>query len=263
MNSNDQREYTREEHLSSSHLGTPVLPSTMMYLAGNSEQQSSCIQMQPIGNLDSATHHQHEILSSLGRNEMLFMHPVGAHTSLLQAMHNLQGQGQGQGQGLSLSLGTQIPSGYAFLSPNPSLSGSSISKNNSLGDEQLRNPEFVPQSFVGSHQDLSRVDLSGTGRTVSNSRYLKAAQQLLDEVVNVRKALKHSDEEKNRQAQENDVKRLKEGDEGSRKDDDAPSGSRESASKSPKELSHAEKQDLQHKLTKLLSMLEEVRAPVC
>lgn len=227
-------------------------------LEGNSEQQNSSIQMQSIGNLDSATHHQHEISPSLGRNEMLFMQPVGGHTSLLHAVHNLQGQGQG----LSLSLGAQIPSGYAFLSPHSPLPGSDISKNGSRGDEQLRNPEFVPQSFVGSHQDLSRLNLSGTGRAISNSRYLKAAQQLLDEVVNVRKALKHSDDRKSRRTQENETKRLKEGDEGSKKDDDAPSGVQESASRAAKELSHAEKQDLQHKLAKLLSMLDEVRVPV-
>ncbi|KAK4797714.1 hypothetical protein SAY86_030040 [Trapa natans] len=263
MNSNDQREYTREENLSNSHLGTQVLPGTgtMMYMGsgsfsgameGNSEQQNSCVQMQTIGtNLDSAAHRQHEVL---------FMQPVGGHTGLLQAVHNLQGHGQG----LSLSLGTQIPQGYAFFSPHPPLPGSNISRDGDrpLGDEQLRNPGFMAQAFVGSHQDSSRMSFSGTGRAISNSRYLKAAQQLLDEVVNVRKALKHCDEEKNRRTREDSAKVSKEGDETSKKDDGATSGAQESAGKAPKELSHAEKQDLQHKLTKLLSMLDEVRTPV-
>ncbi|PKI38607.1 BEL1-like homeodomain protein 7 [Punica granatum] len=262
MNLNNQREYTREEHLSSSHVVTPVFPGTMMYnssgsfsgtLTGNSEQQSSCIQMQRNVNLDSTPRQQQEILSSLGRNEMLFAHPVGGHTGLLQSVHNLQGQG------LSLSLGTQIPSGYAFLSPNPSLADNNIGRNGSLGDEPMRNLEFIPQSFMGSNQDLGRMDLSGTGRAIPNSRYLKAVQQLLDEVVNVRKALKQSDDGKSGGARENQVKRSKEGDEGSTKDDDAPSGAGgESDGKPQKELSHAEKQELQHKLTKLLSMLDEV-----
>ncbi|CAI0437899.1 unnamed protein product [Linum tenue] len=77
--------------------------------------------------------------------------------------------------------------------------------------------------------------MTSIARTIPNSKYLKAAQQLLDEVVNVRKALRHAD---------------KEGDSGSKND--------ESLNNSASELSHSERQELQNKLTKLLSMLDEV-----
>lgn len=286
--------YLRES-LPSSYPETSVLPNNMMMymnsgsysdeLNGNSEQQNNCIQMPPVGASDSSPQQQ-DILSNFGgsrigqhdfiewrdgRNELVVPHGISGASSILHGGPNLQGQG------LSLSLGTQIPSGIqmpsisyrnpnmgfaSFLSPNPSISGEGGCRNGSSRDEQSRNVEYLTPSFAGGNQDLNKGELSPYGmssiaRTIPNSKYLKAAQQLLDEVVNVRKALKQNDNEKL-------MKDSKEGEDGSKNESTLPSGSvvssnpQESAITSPCELSHAEKQDLQNKLTKLLSMLDEV-----
>lgn len=298
---NNQRDaetmlYLRE-HLPSSYAEAPVLPGNMMMymnsgsysdgLAGNSQQQNNCMEIPSLG-ASNSTPQQQEILCNLGgsrivehdfnawregRNEMLVTHAMGGPSNILHGGQNLQGQG------LSLSLSTQMPSGiqmssipyrnpnpgFAFLSPNSSISGESGDRNGSSRDEQLRNAEYLPPGFPGGNQDLNKGDSSPYGmptivRNVPNSKYLKAAQQLLDEVVNVRKALKLADM-KNESTHE---KSSKEGDGGSKNENALPptsgasSNPQESAGNSPCELSHAEKQDLQNKLTKLLSMSDEV-----
>lgn len=294
--SNNQRDtapmlYLREP-LPSSYQEASGLPTNMMMymnpgsysgeLNGNSQQQNNCMEMLPMGAADSSPQQQ-DILSNLGgsrigqhdftewrdgRNELVVPHGISGAPSILHGGPNLQGQG------LSLSLGTQIPSGIhmssisyrnpnmgfaSFLSPNPSISGD---RNGSSRDEQSRNVEYFTPSFPGGNQDSNKGELppygmSSVARTIPNSKYLKAAQQLLDEVVNVRKALKQHDSESR-------PKGSKEGDDGSKNESALPSASAvssnppESASTSPCELSNAEKQDLQNKLTKLLSMLDEV-----
>ncbi|XWS40070.1 hypothetical protein CRYUN_Cryun18bG0108900 [Craigia yunnanensis] len=295
--SNNQRDtapmiYLRES-MPGSYPEAPVLPgNTMMYLnsgsysdafAGNSQQQNNCIEIQAAEASDS-TSQQQEILSNLGgsrvgehnfgawrdgRNEILVMHPMGGTASILHSGQNLQGQG------LFLSLGTQIPSGIqmpsipyrnpnsafaSFLSSNPSLMGEGGSRNSSSRDEQSINAEYLPPGFSGGNQDSNKGDLSAYGMssvaiTIPNSKYLKAAQQLLEEVVNIRKALKQPDGEKNQSSQDNRMKSSKEDDGGSK---NVPSNQQESSNHSPNELSHAERQELLSKLTKLLSMLDEV-----
>ncbi|XVF67764.1 hypothetical protein PTKIN_Ptkin10aG0148300 [Pterospermum kingtungense] len=292
--SNNQRDTTPminfRESMPGSYPEAPLLPgNTMMYMnsgsysdafAGNSQQQNSCNEIRAAEASDS-TSQQQEILSNLGgsrvgehdfgawrdgRSEILVMHPpmVGTATSIFQGGQNLQGQG------LSLSLGTQIPSGIqmpsipygnpnsgfaSYLSSNPSLTGGPSR------DEQSRNAEYLPPGFSGGNHDSNKGDLSAYGmssitRTIPNSKYLKVAQQLLDEVVNVRKALKQPGGEKNQSSLDNRMKRSKEDDGGSK---NVPlNQQQESSNNSPKELSHAEKQELQSKLTKLLSMLDEV-----
>ncbi|XP_062076842.1 BEL1-like homeodomain protein 6 [Humulus lupulus] len=294
---NAQMMYSRE-HLPTSYPEASVIPSNMMMymntgsysdaLAGTSQQQSNCMEMPPMGPSDS-TPQQQDILSNLGgsrmgehdynewrdgKNDMLVAHSMAGAPSIFHGGQNLQGQG------LSLSLGTQISSGIqmpsisfrnpnmgfsSFLSPNPSDSGEGGScRNGSSRDEQPRNNnvEYLTPGFPGGvNQDSSKGELSPYGlssiaRAVPSSKYLKAAQQLLDEVVNVRKALKQHDSEKAHGAQDQGMKSPREGDDGS-KNESTPGGG-ESASNSQPELSHAEKQDLQNKLTKLLSMLDEV-----
>ncbi|GKV21103.1 hypothetical protein SLEP1_g31118 [Rubroshorea leprosula] len=270
-----------------------VLPgNAMMYMnsglfpdgfASNSQLQSNCIEIQSV-EASNSTSHQQEILPNFGgsrvgehdfsawrdgRNEMLIMHPMGGPAAAIlhsgQTLH---------GQGLSLSLGTQIPSGIQlpaipYRNPNPGFAsffspttvpGESGSRNATPRDESSRLAEYLPPGFSGGAQDPNKGDLSGYGtssvsRTIPNSRYLKAAQQLLDEVVNVRKALKLPDGEKNQSTHEQPMKSIKEGDGGSK---NVPSNPQESSNNSQVELSHAERQELQGKLTKLLSMLDEV-----
>ncbi|GMI83583.1 BEL1-like homeodomain 6 [Hibiscus trionum] len=250
----DQRDtapsiYLRES-MSGSYLeGSVLIGNMMLYMssgsyydafAGNSNQQNNRIEIPAVEASDS-TSQQQGILSNLGgsrvgehgfgawrdgRNEMLAMQQPMAGTSSI--IHS--------GQGLSLSLGTQIPSGIQIPYQN-------------LGS-----------GFSGGNQDSNKGELSAYGmssmaRAIPDSKYLKAAQQLLDEVVNVQKALKPPDGVKNRNSQEIWMKNSEEDDGGSK---NVPANQQESSMNSPKELSHAERQELQSKLTKLLSMLDEV-----
>ncbi|KAK2966026.1 hypothetical protein RJ640_017104 [Escallonia rubra] len=256
-------------------------------LAVNSQQQqNSCIDIPSVGVSESNTSQQ-EFLSNLGgsriaehdfnawrdgRSGMLLMQPMGGPSSILQNGQSLQGQG------LSLSLSPQLPSGMqissmqyrtpntdfsSFLSPNPSVSGEGSGRNGSFVDDensqtkQPRSDEYMLPDFPGSNSDSMKAGMSPYGmpsvaRKVPNSKYLKAAQQLLDEVVNVRNALKHNDPKKEL------MKDSVELDGGSKNGTVESSNPQESTSNSPTELSTAEKQDLQNKMTKLLTMLDEV-----
>lgn len=261
-----------------SYTEAAVLPgSSMMYMnsgafsegfASNAPLHGNIVGMQSVEASNSTSHQ--EILSKFvgtrgfehdfgawrdgGRNEMLLMHPSmgGQPPSILQ------------GQGLSLSLGTQIPGGIqlpsmpyrnpntgftSFLNPTSSIGNESSSRNGFSSEENSRLAEYFPPGF--SAQDPNKGDLSGYGMaSVSNSKYLKAAQQLLDEVVNVRKGLKRPTGE----IRDQQMKSSKESQEGSK---NVSSNPQESDKKSS-ELSCSERQELQSKLTKLMSMLDEV-----
>ncbi|KAJ0025151.1 hypothetical protein Pint_09023 [Pistacia integerrima] len=186
-----------------------------------------------------------------------------------------------QCQGLSLSLGTKMSSvgslpSFQYQYPNPNFSSflSShlpVSGKGTLcceGDEsekgkELRNPEgllsdFETQAFYNSQHSISHNELhssmyqyepTGFTNTSLKSKYIKAAQELLDEVINVQKALKRSDSNKEQNCHGTGLD--------DSKGTDGKSSSRSVTNSSP-ELSHAERQDLQNKKTKLLSMLEEV-----
>ncbi|KAK1431141.1 hypothetical protein QVD17_14406 [Tagetes erecta] len=195
-------------------------------LAGNSQQLNSCIDVPNIGVHDSSVVSHQEFISSIGEpwrdsrnNEMMLMGQTGSQ--------NLQGHRQGQGQGLSLSLGSHIPpTGIQFHS----------------GD--FRNSNMGFSSFLSADSDSIKTDVSLYGgnvsRGISDSKYLKAAQQLLDEIVNVGKALKQHNSKKESMDYSKEI-------------DGESSNQPES-----NELSAAEKQDLQNKMNKLICMLEEV-----
>lgn len=274
-----------------------VLPGTMMYmsyssssgpypdaLVGNAQQQNTGIGIPPVEVSDSTVLH-HEFLSNLGgsqigehnftawrdgRIETMLMQPMGGDTS------NLHGGQNVQGQGLSLSLSPQISSGIqisplqyrnhnpaitSYLGPNTSTSGDDLS----FGDgenpqsKQSRKTENMQPDIQGSPSHIMKGDVSPyvmslIARDIPNSRYLKEAQQLLDEVVNVHQTLKQHDSKK-------DLKRIPIEVNGVAKNvASVPSSSNAQDSiSSPCELSTSEKQELQNKMTKLLSMLDEVR----
>ncbi|CAH2051627.1 unnamed protein product, partial [Thlaspi arvense] len=90
----------------------------------------------------------------------------------------------------------------------------------------------------GNNNEYATQVVSGFTRTIHDSKYLKAAQQLLDEAVNVKKALKQFQPEGDKIDEEKE-KNLQE----SSKNPDIPQG---------------ERQELQSKLSKLLSILDEV-----
>lgn len=127
------------------------------------------------------------------------------------------------GQGLSLSLGSQIlpaihQMNHQRMEPR---------------EEHCRGNEYATQSFPN-------VDVV---RTIPNSKYLKAAQQLLDEAVNVKKSLKQFQPE---------------GDKNKENPQEPDQTPQDSSTNPPAEISQSEKQEMHNKLTKLLSMLDEV-----
>lgn len=204
-----------------------------------------------------------------------------------------------QCQGLSLSLGTQIPTSVSVASfgsryPNPgpaSFLNTSLplSRNGAMSckgdesnqDKELRNAECLLSGFSGANHDDSRTETFGNphssvnlkdmisdrypyepscyANTILNSKFLKAVQQLLDEVVNVRRALKQRGPIKHQTTHRNGLDGSKETDGRSTSQSvQMSSDPGESTTNSSCELSPAERQDLQNKKTKLLSMLDEV-----
>ena len=290
---NNERDTTPILYLRGALLGsyeeTAVLPRNMMMNANSgtfmdslpSQAQNGCSSITPVGAVGTAQQQQ-EFLSNLGgsrisdhdfntwredRSEMLGTNSMCVSTNVVRGGQNLQGQG------LSLTLSTQIPSGIqmasipyrdsdvglaSFLRPNPTSSGEDGCRNGASRDEQLRNGENLAKG------ELSPYSMSSIARTMPNSKYLKAAQQLLDEVVNVRKALKRPNNERDPSSHERVTGTAENGDAGTKNDTSMQTASgvsskpQETGSNSTCELSHAEKQDLQNKLTKLLYMLDEV-----
>ncbi|GLU04499.1 hypothetical protein SLE2022_216420 [Rubroshorea leprosula] len=188
----------------------------------------------------------------------------------------LDGEHSFQSQGLSLSLGTQIHSavplpsfqyqcqGYSSLFSNYlPFSGKGDHGDESKGGIELRISDgsfaggssnaFDAEPFTNSQGSVSQKGIhssiyqyeQGFSNTILNSKYLKAAQELLDEVVNVRKALKQPDSNKDQSSQPKSAGGMAA----------EPS---DSITNSSSELSPAERQELQTKKTKLLSMLDEV-----
>ncbi|KAL3505332.1 hypothetical protein ACH5RR_035173 [Cinchona calisaya] len=187
-------------------------------------------------------------------------------------------------QGLSLSLGNQVPSSVELPSyQNPY----TISGLSSLLSSRVEHPavrfsesselktseylsfdlggrinnsskvgaEYNPQSSLsskGMNSDSKLHEETVVSGAIYNSRYLKVAQELLDEVVNVHQALKQSDKCNNFHSSGNGVS------EETKLKSDCQSGNLSKAVMSSNELSPSERNDLQNKMTKLLSMLDEV-----
>ncbi|KAH1212005.1 BEL1-like homeodomain protein 7 [Glycine max] len=194
-------------------------------------------------------------------------------------------------QGLSLSLGSVMPSiasvptfpyqypGTSFSSlmtaciPNSKDSSSHKDDETSL-QRELRNAECMAslasrgfhkrEDLYNPHASMciseGRNDgLQGFSNNVLNSQYLKAAQELLDEIVNVRKALKQTGLEKQQSFRDIGLDGSKDSDGKSTSQSvQISSGPNGSAANSSCELSPAERQNLLDKKTKLLSMLDEV-----
>ncbi|KAL6963825.1 hypothetical protein U1Q18_034830 [Sarracenia purpurea var. burkii] len=275
-NSNNQRHsppiiYSRENLPSSYNLeAPPVIPGNMMMYMNYISSSASCSDA-----LATENSQQQEILSNLagsqiggepgfnswgngnGRNEMPFV-------QFFQGVQNLQGQV------LSLSLGTQIPtqdrlpsiefrnlnSGFSSF-PNPNLSSGEGIRGRIAS---LRDDDHNSQNKLPRNGEYLPVLPSGFARTIPNSKYLKSVQQLLNEIVNVQKGLKVQD------CKKDEMKSSNEGDGGPKTettstlapDSGVSSNPEDSVGNSHRELSAAERQDLQEKLTKLSSMLDEV-----
>ncbi|WJX15727.1 hypothetical protein P8452_05835 [Trifolium repens] len=194
-----------------------------------------------------------------------------------------------QCQGLSLSLGTMMPS-FQYQYPGNSFTSlmnaqiSNLKESASFkDDEELRNAECIAslssggfhntvkreglynpqQHSIGLNEGQSDPCLHGSAvipNNSLNSHYLKAAQELLDEIVNVRKGLKQTGSEKQQSVRDAGLDGSKDSDGKSTSQSmqisPGPNGS--NANNPSCELSPAERQHLLDKKTKLLAMLDEV-----
>lgn len=195
-----------------------------------------------------------------------------------------------QCHGLSLSLGTIMPSTSSvppfqyqyhetgllpLMTDFPNLKGTMSLKDDEANNlhKELRSAECMASVSSGGFHDMIKKEgfynphtsmclkevpsdpclqgSQGYSNSILNSQYLKAAQELLDEIVSVRKALKQPGMEK----QENcrDI-----GLDGSKDSDGKSTGANGSTANASIELSPGERQNLLDKKTKLLSMLDEV-----
>lgn len=151
--------------------------------------------------------HDFEAWKDEGRNQTVLMNSVDGSS------------------GLSLGFSTNVPSGLQISS----------------FQYQNHNP-----IFLNSNEDNMIIPGSssdGKSRAVLNTKYLKIVQELLDEIVHVKKGV-------NKQNSKKDLTR-------NSKESDGETGNGNSEN-SQSEVSAAEKQDLQNKISKLLSMLDEV-----
>lgn len=155
---------------------------------------------------------------------------MGLQTQLLMA----NASAAVQHQGLSLSLGTQgVPvSLYQYRQAQAGMAAGTASS--------LLSPTQV--STTASRNALSIY--------IQNSKYLKAARDLLDEVVNVRDAIKRKGD-KNQQGKDSGG----EGKDAETSDDKADE--HEGNSSAP-ELTPSERQDLQNKVSALMALLDQV-----
>ncbi|KAI3777462.1 hypothetical protein L1987_47262 [Smallanthus sonchifolius] len=164
-------------------------------------------------------------------------------------------------QELSLSLGMQLPSSsmdlpafqYSYLNshlPNSSDHGSQTNK--------AENTEYLSFNLVGTlksgdaNSDQYLISdaydgLYGVMGRILDPKYLKPSKELLEEVANLREAL--SQLKMNRR---NNLHKLYVDEK------DSKFTPLESTTSSSGELSASEKQDLQNKVTKLISLLDEV-----
>ncbi|KAJ6825732.1 BEL1-like homeodomain protein 7 [Iris pallida] len=228
-------------------------------LTGGSQSQPNCVELPVISQESSMGGHAYNAWRD-DRNEMLFMQTNGGsmdgeddpvRNSVIlngQALSLHQSNFSNvQGQGLSLSLGTQIPMPPFKYQPSDisMLSSHQFSKNGESCRDDISGNKLMLDN-------ASPYGLPNPAGNISNSKYLRVSQQLLDEVVNVQKALKHkADGIQNL----NTSTGCKDND-GASKSDGVSSNPQEAIPSS--ELSPSEKQELQNKVTKLLAMLDEV-----
>jgi hypothetical protein len=219
--------------------------------------------------------------SVAGQNEAKFitamgdavtMQSIDTHSNTCNS--NVDFQQNMQCQELSLSLGTLLPS-TASVPPFQyqyqdtgfvSLMNACLPKETTISnDDELKIVECMTSISSGGFHDITKRDnfrnadssdqcLQGSQvfpNILLNSQYLKATQDLLDEIVNVRI--------RKRSAIEKQEKICDIGLDNS-KDNDAKSSAPNDSNSNPScELSLAERQNLLDKKTQLLSMLDEVK----
>ncbi|KAL6976473.1 hypothetical protein U1Q18_025261 [Sarracenia purpurea var. burkii] len=146
-------------------------------------------------------------------------------------------------QGLSLSLASQQPAYGSFPGEHHISGKSPVTMISPVGHDPIR-------GSGGSSSSVSN-GISGIESAILGSKYLKPAQQILDEVVNVEKAIKSDTGDGS-----TDKEKIK-GESTMAVIVDASTGG-ERATNCAVELTIAQRQELQMKKAKLVSMLDEV-----
>uniref|UniRef100_A0A9I9D8B5 Homeobox domain-containing protein n=2 Tax=Cucumis melo TaxID=3656 RepID=A0A9I9D8B5_CUCME len=152
-------------------------------------------------------------------------------------------------QGLSLSLSSQ-QSLYRTLSAEQEIQGGG-------GGGAPSGEEIRVSGNSGTSVSVVSSSITGVQSVILGSKYLKAAQELLDEVVHVGKANYKTDKFGDG-TKDNKMKMKKESTATIGGGSSAATGGGETTSKSVAELSTAQRQDLQMKKAKLIGMLDEV-----
>jgi hypothetical protein len=153
---------------------------------------------------------------------------MGLQTQLLMA----NAASAVQHQGLSLSLGTQgVPV--------------------SLYQYRQAQAGMAAAAFLSPDQASAAASRSAQSIYVQNSRYLKAARELLDEVVNVQDAIKRKGD-KSQQGKDS-------GGEGKDAETSDEKAGEHEGNSSAAELSPSERQDLQNKVSALMALLDQVK----
>ncbi|MED6169845.1 hypothetical protein PIB30_025097 [Stylosanthes scabra] len=189
-----------------------------------------------------------EMLSGGTGNNPLLSHNMVDHpacNSFVEGEQNSQ-----QFQGLSLSLGTSVPS-FQYHYPGAATTTTAAAEcmvSLSSGGYHESSAKREGLLYNSNNSCLQGSSFSSNG--VMNSHYLKAAQELLDEIVGVRKALL-----KDKQEKFNNIDGSKDSD---GKCNTQSSLQNNNNAKSPNELSAEERQSFLEKKTKLLALLDEV-----
>ncbi|CAN6380633.1 unnamed protein product [Urochloa humidicola] len=204
-------------------------------------------------------------------NMMLLNSAVSTMTSASFAAHHHQQSPSAAAQQHFVGIPLQAPpSGYNLWGTAPSSGGAAdmsppqaqtpgggVSAVLSLSSREA--PPPVTVAAVGGAADEGKYQLgpsaTSQGQMVMSSKYLKAAQELLDEVVSVSKGVEDA---KAAAAKTLSAVKKKEESEGVSGGGTEDGGAAKSGGAALPELSTAERQELQMKKSKLINMLDEV-----
>ncbi|XP_020578478.1 BEL1-like homeodomain protein 7 isoform X2 [Phalaenopsis equestris] len=231
------------------YLNSSLLSSYSKPFTGNRDPQPNCITV-----YDSASSQLGENSCSSWRDGRPFMQVHGGDELVRDSddpQIDLQAQlcvlneqnfsfqqslSSGQVQGLSLSLGVQIPAPFKYQRAVSAVS--------------------VLNSDLSDPRDVEIYGNENFRSTILNSKYIKAAQQLLDEIVSLQKALKQKAD--STKTVNSSVMVVCKDNNGASGIDGNASEHQEHGANSLSELLPSEKQEIQNKMTKLLAMLDEV-----
>lgn len=237
-----------------SHAPPPPLPPSQQFVGVPLATAAFTVPSQDAGNNNNNNNNEESISALHGflarSSQYGFYNPsndITAAREVTRAHHQ---------QGLSLSLSSSQQSGFG---------------NFTAAREIVSSPTASASASISASGVVQQQQLQSFNMPLS-SKYLKAAQELLDEVVNVGKSMKTISNNSIEVVVNDDVKKSKnmaktmtdmdghelDRGENSSKHDSGGGGGGGTAAAAAAELSTAERQEIQMKKAKLLNMLDEV-----